>query len=476
MTPNNNYPLVEQNTLIPSVNFHLWEACNMSCKFCFATFQDVKQTVLPKGHLPKKEAMAVIKKLADYGFQKISFAGGEPTLCPWISQLIAYAKDLGLTTMLVTNGSRLSDDFLKENEGSLDWIAISIDSVSENTNTLIGRAINGTPKSLDYYIDMAVRIKRHGFRFKINTVVNRYNCAEDMNGFISIAKPERWKVLQALPIKGQNDEFFDELSVSTHEFKQFIKRHRSVDKLLAENNKDMIGSYVMIDPAGRFFDNTTGTLIYSKSINEHGVKACIKKMNYSFSKFYNRGGIYNWKSECKDTTRTNRITMSGNVASGKSTVGKILAKRLSFSFISIGEKTRAYAKSQNMSISDFQLKCVDNPSLDKRIDREFADTCNATENLIIDYRLGFHFIDSSLNVFLKVSDNIALERLNNADRENENSDTLHQRNDSFKKQFANSYNIDFTKEENYDLVLSADNKSPNELADIIIRHLYKYAS
>ena len=31
----------------PSVNFHLWEPCNMRCRFCFATFQDVKQTVLP---------------------------------------------------------------------------------------------------------------------------------------------------------------------------------------------------------------------------------------------------------------------------------------------------------------------------------------------------------------------------------------------------------------------------------------------
>lgn len=54
--------------------------------------------------------------------------------------------------------------------------------------------------------------------------------------------------------------------------------------------------------------------------------------------------------------------------------------------------------------------------------------------------------------------------------------THYQRNNSFKKQFANSYNIDFTKEENYDLVLSADNKTPNKLADIIISHLYKSAS
>ena len=34
---------------IPSVNFHLWKPCNMSCKFCFATFQDFDRDILPKG-------------------------------------------------------------------------------------------------------------------------------------------------------------------------------------------------------------------------------------------------------------------------------------------------------------------------------------------------------------------------------------------------------------------------------------------
>ena len=91
----------------PSVNFHLWEPCNMRCRFCFATFQDVKQTVLPRGHLPREQALVVVEQLAAAGFDKITFAGGEPTLCPWLGELIALAKQRGLTTMLVTNGSRL---------------------------------------------------------------------------------------------------------------------------------------------------------------------------------------------------------------------------------------------------------------------------------------------------------------------------------------------------------------------------------
>ena len=52
--------------IIPSVNFHLWEPCNMKCGFCFAKFQDVKKNILPKGHLPKDKAIGVIKSLADF--------------------------------------------------------------------------------------------------------------------------------------------------------------------------------------------------------------------------------------------------------------------------------------------------------------------------------------------------------------------------------------------------------------------------
>src|SRR6478672_1227479 len=103
------------NIHIPSVNFHLWEPCNMRCKFCFATFQDVKQSILPQGHLPKEQAIQVVQQLARFGFQKITFAGGEPSLCPWLNELITSAKDAGMTTMIVTNGSRLTDNFLEAN-------------------------------------------------------------------------------------------------------------------------------------------------------------------------------------------------------------------------------------------------------------------------------------------------------------------------------------------------------------------------
>ncbi len=285
--------------MIPAVNFHLWEPCNMRCHFCFATFQDVKQSILPKGHLPKEEAIEVVKNLAKAGFTKITFAGGEPTLCPWLSDLIYEAKSYGLTTMIVTNGTNLTNDFLIKNQGQLDWITLSVDSLIEESNLTTGRAIIGKRTiNKTVYCELVDRIKQFGYGLKINTVVTKINLLENMSDFIKYAKPKRWKLFQVLPIKGQNDTKVDALVISENEFITFKKRNElsvSCIQVVTETNSQMKGSYVMIDPAGRFFDNSTGIHVYSKSINEVGITTAIKEMHYDLLKFKERDGFYDWE-------------------------------------------------------------------------------------------------------------------------------------------------------------------------------------
>jgi radical S-adenosyl methionine domain-containing protein 2 len=92
----------------------------MKCRFCFATFQEAKKYFLKDICL--KNSLELIKQIAGMGFKKITFAGGEPTICPWISDLIAAAKEAGMTTMLVTNGTKLNETFFKKNKKNLDWI------------------------------------------------------------------------------------------------------------------------------------------------------------------------------------------------------------------------------------------------------------------------------------------------------------------------------------------------------------------
>lgn len=284
--------------IIPSVNYHLWEPCNMRCKFCFAPFYDAKK-LLPKGHLPKEKSLELIQRIADFGFQKITFAGGEPTLCPWISELIAFAKEKGLTTMLVTNGTRLTKEFLNSNKNHLDWIILSIDSADDETNINSGRAVTGkTPVSLQSFKIFIDAIKKHGYRLKINTVVHRLNYKDSMLELINYAQPERWKVFQVLPIKGENDLHINDFIINDFEFNHFISNHRQLKEegiLISEDNSEMKNSYVMIDPAGRFYTNKKGMQEYSSPILETGIKAAYDQMEYSFMNFKKRGGLYAWK-------------------------------------------------------------------------------------------------------------------------------------------------------------------------------------
>lgn len=285
---------MKQEQIIPSVNFHLWQPCNMRCGFCFAKFQDVKNTILPKGHLPKEEALETIKLLAEYGFSKITFVGGEPTLCPWISELIKYAKSFGLTTMIVSNGTRLNGEFLSKNEPYLDWIAISIDSINSETNYKIGRIVKKKGVDKLYYKKLFNTIKKYNYKIKINTVVNRYNFNENLCDLINNINPKRWKVFKMLPIYEQNNQEFYKFRISDREFNTFLKNHSKVTSLIEENNRDMTGSYIMVDPAGRFFDNINGVYNYSSKIIEKGVEFSLKEVEVSYSKFLKRKGLYSW--------------------------------------------------------------------------------------------------------------------------------------------------------------------------------------
>ncbi len=247
--------------------------------------------------LPESDALGLIGDLRRAGFGKINFAGGEPILCPWLHILIRYAKSVGFTTSIVTNGSRVTDEWLDDLDGSLDIAALSVDSVDAETLGRIGRTVKGKrPFGRDYYLEVGERLKGRGIRLKVNTVVNRYNLGEDFRPFIREMRPERWKIFQALRVKGQNDGRMDDFAVTQEEFDGYVGRNRDVEdygvRVVAEGNELMTGSYLMVDPLGRFFDNTKGRHTYSRPILEVGVAGALEDVDIYPERFAERGGFY----------------------------------------------------------------------------------------------------------------------------------------------------------------------------------------
>jgi len=232
----------------------------------------------------------IIKKLRNAGMEKITFAGGEPLLFKHLLASVKYAKGLGLTTSIITNGSLITDEFLEEVYPSLDWFGLSVDSTCISTNKKIGRYFKN---GFDYYnFIMKIKNPKYDFKIKINTVVNKYNQRESLQDFIAYVDPDRWKVFNTLKVRGQNDMHFEE--IKSTEFDRFVDRHYHPN-MIVEDNELMTSSYVLVDPLGRFFDDTNGVHTYSDSLLKYSVEHCLSQVNLSEEKFIERGGIYNWK-------------------------------------------------------------------------------------------------------------------------------------------------------------------------------------
>jgi radical S-adenosyl methionine domain-containing protein 2 len=275
------------DTLI-AINYHLYKPCNAHCRFCFATFRDVH------GSLDLDGAKRLIEFLRQAGGQKLNFAGGEPTLHPHIATLIQHTKQLGFTTSIVTNGARLRP-LLEAHASSLDWVGLSVDSGREQVQAALGR---GRGDHLARSVELADLARATGVRVKLNTVVTALTCDEDMSELVRRMRPERWKVFQVLPVRGQNDGSVEDLLISPEAFEAFAERHRHLAAEgyapILEDNDAMRGSYVMIDPLGRFYGNAGGSHVYSEPILRVGVRDALRQVGFSSDKLRARGGLYAW--------------------------------------------------------------------------------------------------------------------------------------------------------------------------------------
>jgi radical S-adenosyl methionine domain-containing protein 2 len=279
-----------------SVNFFVSARCNMRCRMCFAHFPQC-------GQLSKRDTGRLLDTLAQR-FDKITFVGGEPTLYRSLPELVGQAKKAGSTTMMVTNGSRLTEKYLAQFGVALDWVGISVDSAEESTNRELGRAVYGKALGFSEYARAADIVRQYGIGLKVNHVVTRKNLNEDLTELFTAMKPDRLKIFRVMPVQGENAEDSRPLLISDHDFHCYVHRMRRTlsealpdCNIVAENNDEMRGSYAMVSPDGRFFDQVHGFHRFSQPILEVGIDEAWSKVEFSQKIFKKRGGIYKWQRE-----------------------------------------------------------------------------------------------------------------------------------------------------------------------------------
>ncbi|MCX6778955.1 MAG: (d)CMP kinase [Candidatus Magasanikbacteria bacterium] len=172
------------------------------------------------------------------------------------------------------------------------------------------------------------------------------------------------------------------------------------------------------------------------------------------------------------------ITISGIPGSGKSTVGKIIAQKLGYKFLSMGDMRGAIALKHNMTIDELNKIGEKENWTDKQVDDYQRELGQKENNLVVEGRVSFHFIPNSFKVFLNVDTPEAARRAleNRAERTDEKlPDTIEEtekqlveRLKSDQNRYQKHYQIDYLAPSNFDLFLNTTNLSIQEVVDIIL--------
>lgn len=173
------------------------------------------------------------------------------------------------------------------------------------------------------------------------------------------------------------------------------------------------------------------------------------------------------------------ITISGAIGSGKSTINKILAKKLGMKSYSTGGHMRQMAKDRGLTLLELTALAEKNDDIDKELDRWQVELGKKEDDFIIDARIGFHFIPHSKKVFLYVSPEEGARRIFEEKRAYETNfgsleKTLEKnlaRIKSEKERWLQYYGIDFYDKKHYDIWIDTTEKAPKQIVEEIIEAL-----
>lgn len=176
-----------------------------------------------------------------------------------------------------------------------------------------------------------------------------------------------------------------------------------------------------------------------------------------------------------------KISLAGDLGSGKSTVAKILIEALGAEYYSTGGMVRAIAERMGMSIGELNKYMETHPEIDKEIDDGLVNLADDERALIIDSRMAWHFTKGTFKVYLSTDVETASIRIMNAGRSCEQSKTLEETIESTKarrasecKRYMEKYGVDITDLSNYSLVVDTTYTTPEEIAGVILSSFEKW--
>lgn len=270
--------------MIDRICWNITSKCNDNCSFCFR--DNISE------ELSIEENLYIANKLCEYGIKHIAFSGGEALLYHGIFDLIEFFNKHGVDITLISNCILLDEEVLDRVLKFINWLAIPIDSISNNSVFMRNHNHLVNIQKVLSYINST---NKYDTLVKVNTVVTSINYQEIpiiySNYIYLYPFIMRWNLFEFTPLRGKavenNERFAMNTDMDTYIINYLNKLNISNSHLCIKyKHKSTIeDSYFVISPNGKVMKSDGIHEIYIGNLLQESVisiesKLCINTELY----------------------------------------------------------------------------------------------------------------------------------------------------------------------------------------------------
>ncbi|MCL2358670.1 radical SAM protein [Candidatus Bathycorpusculum sp.] len=165
----------------PIVVWNTTRRCNLRCVHCYSKSEDK----LYQNELTTQEAKTFVEDLANFKVPVLLFSGGEPLLRQDLFEIATNASNLGIRTVLSTNGTLITPKIAQKlKTAGFSYIGVSIDGAEETNNKF-----RGNPQAFKQAVTGIRNCIKAGLKPGLRFTVTNYNI-QDISKIFDLIETE----------------------------------------------------------------------------------------------------------------------------------------------------------------------------------------------------------------------------------------------------------------------------------------------